>query len=508
MRLQEAALDKVFAPAGAKAAIEGEIGGVRADALASARNLARMYGREEKWRTERALTRFSMVLSRMSTLPPPKAAVYFADRMRSNAGDHYSYLVAATTVTVGGRSGSPTANADAMQATSRVMAFDSVLDEAAAHGVRLYTVQGEGIVSGYQHVPTSVMTFKAGTDSMLAANQRFTEARSSLGAFAHETGGQVFLHGASAESIADRIQNDLDCFYILSFDPVGLKEDKAMPVLVLMTPPGVKAGTRGRIVIQSESARLESELTAAFVAPDSNDSGPPLRGTIVPLGFEKGEYRALVQVAIPGSPRANATWDVGLSLISGTRVPWKTSRRLAIASPGVPVILEVVVPFDPGLYELVMVAKEEGSATISTGLLEGEWPEPNNRDSSIGPIALLQPGTGAFVRDDDVRRQGSVAQDELARTSLPTALVGIVCYPKKGSLRVERSLVGASSATFPALILDDSTTRCSVFSDSIPADTMTSGSFRYEVRVVHDGVEVASGSREFLAAMESDLDRR
>ena len=55
---------------------------------------ARRYQREEKWHTERALSRFAQVLGRLEGVDPPKAVIYFADRMRSNAGDHYIELFA------------------------------------------------------------------------------------------------------------------------------------------------------------------------------------------------------------------------------------------------------------------------------------------------------------------------------------------------------------------------------------------------------------------------------
>lgn len=123
---------------------------------------------------------------------------------------------------------------------------------------------------------------------------------------------------------------------------------------------------------------------------------------MIPLGFKNGKFSAMVQVAIPGSTRPDTTWDLGLTLLSGTRRPWKTSKRLMVASPGVPVILEVVTTFDPGPFELVFVSRELDTDVISAGHLDGEWPRPRDQAASIGPIALLQPGSGAFVRDGEV----------------------------------------------------------------------------------------------------------
>lgn len=463
----------------------------------SAQGTARMYRREDKWHTERALTRFSMAMAGMAEMSPPKAVVYFADRMRSNAGDHYFYLFY--------KDGFAPANPAVSQANSRVIAFEDVLNEAAANGVRLYTVQAEGIPA-YLTLPLRGDMLRLASNSPSATTRRFDEAREALATFALESGGRSFLNGASPESIVRGLKADLDCFYILSFDPEGLREDSVLAVYLNSKRKGVQMDTRGRLMIQSESTQLQSRLTAAFVNPDLYSSGPPLVATVVPLSFRKGTYTALVQVAVPGSSRSGATWDIGLSLVSGTRVPVKESKRLEMATPGVPMIVEMTLDFDPGPYELVIVAHEDGSEKISTGQTEGDWPDPRNPTATIGPIAVLQPGAGAFVQGEDVRREGPLAKGDMARTDLPTALVGIVCRPDDGALRVERMLVGETSAVFPSMELEGDGDRCSVFSDTIPSGTMTSGRFRYEVRVLSDNEPIAERDHEFMAAALTDFE--
>ena len=51
--------------------------------------LARMYQKEERWRTEQNLRRLEMVLGQLTEVESPKAVIYFADTMRSNPGEHY-----------------------------------------------------------------------------------------------------------------------------------------------------------------------------------------------------------------------------------------------------------------------------------------------------------------------------------------------------------------------------------------------------------------------------------
>ncbi len=119
----------------------------------------------------------------------------------------------------------------------------------------------------------------------------------------------------------------------------------------------------------------------------------------------------------------------------------------------------------------------------------------------------MQPGEAVFVRDGELRRGGALGRhrEELLRTDLPTALIGLVCRgpSKKQNLRVERILVGEAKTRFPEMQLELGEERCAQFRDLIPASTMTPGRFVYRVRVSSDGVELASSDRAFAAVDDS-----
>ena len=70
---------------------------------------------------------------------------------------------------------------------------------------------------------------------------------------------------------------------------------------------------------------------------------------------------------------------------------------------------------------------------------------------------------------------------------------------QKGKLRVSRVLLGQSEVSFPDLTVDLGKDQCALIQDVIPARTMTSGSFRYQVRVLHHGDELAVAERRFAA---------
>ena len=458
--------------------------------------IARRYQAEERWRSEKALRRFSMALGRLAELPPPKAVVYFADRLRQRPGEHFLNFFGSYTIenTAEGRSMD-------LDAFAGMNAFDRVIDEANAHGVRLYTIQAEGLFN--------LGMLSSSTRGNPAATTRghINAAKDSLVGLAIETGGQAFLHGIKGAKIARRIQSDMGCVYLISFDAQGLPQDRGLPVRLRTRRDKVQVQVRGQILIQSESARTTSRLLAAFTAPNAMRTDIHVRGQVIPTGFDKGTYTALVQLWVAGSPESGSSWDLGASLVSKDKVREDASARIEVAVPGTSVVLETEMTFRPGPYELVLVAHETGADQIATGQIEGSWPDPNDGPAAVGPIAVMQPTTAAFMRNGEFRRRGSLAhgKTELLRTDLPTALVSIVCRGRgqKGKLRVERLLAGDTAVSFKDVHLGDE--RCAQIRDVISAGTMTDGMFEYKIRVLRKGELIADGERSFAVAGDDPL---
>jgi VWFA-related protein len=462
---------------------------------------ARRYQQEERWRTEKALRLFSMVLGRLADLDPPKVAIYFADTMRSNAGEHYLNFFGQATREAAAYE---TAAWNAMELDSFAAGnpFDRVVEEAAAHGIRLYTIQAEGLV-------TASSLVRGNSRAASIPTGYISDAQDSLVSLAKETGGRSFLNGVRAAKIAAKIRTDLNCLYLLSFDPSGMPLDTKLPALVRIKRPKVKARARGTLMIQGESSRLTSRLMSAFVAPGAAHTDLALRGVVVPTGFSDGRYSALVQIAIPATSLANAEWDIGLSLVSKGKVREDSSSHLAVGRPGVPLIYETEITFAPGPYELIVVAHSLNTDQITTMQIDGEWPHPDDGPSTMGPIVVMQPATAAFLRGGEVRGKGALGKDdsEFARTDLPTALIGLICRSrsKRSILRVERVLSGDNSASFRPMELEFGEERCAQIRDLIPAGTMTEGEFIYEIRILDsEMVELSSSSHQFIAVDEPD----
>ena len=437
------------------------------------------------WVMEKSFARLAMLLAGLVNVDPPKAVIYFADQV----GPSFDRDLYPTTVWLGADSygyssyGRGGANIREQQQHSAEVTrvIEHLVDDTNAQGVRLYNIHALGASPG-----------------------SITNPR--LKTMTRATGGDAYLDVAS-KMIAKRIQAAFSCFYLVSFDrPEGLEEDTVHLVDLEIRPRKVKHTVRQSLVVQSESSRLTSQLLGAFASPRALKSHVGVGSHVIPVGYADGEYSGLVQAAVAGSPLRNATWDMGISLISHGKVREQASGRVTVDQPNTPVVFETLMQFRPGPFELVMVAHEinvgRSSGIIATGQFEGEWPDPTGGEASVGPIAVLQEVRAAFLRDGETRVSGPLGRAvwQPVRTDLPLALMTLVCRGSvKGPLQVVRRLVGQSAVGFPVKELTPGQGPCVSFLDEVPADTMTEGRFNYEVRVLKKKREVVVRQREFVA---------
>ena len=185
----------------------------RDSALGHARIAARQYSQEEKWHTSQGLARFAIALAHLEDESLPKVVLYFGDTLRSNPGDHFLGLVREPRHV---RAGYQPSGAQARSAPTRpspgsvqeipnvirLSAYDRVIDEAVANGVRLYTVEARGLSTGIAGSITSGSNITAVNSHPLASSRRRTDAQSGLKGFALETGGRAFLNGVGPAKIA------------------------------------------------------------------------------------------------------------------------------------------------------------------------------------------------------------------------------------------------------------------------------------------------------------------
>jgi hypothetical protein len=240
-------------------------------------------------------------------------------------------------------------------------------------------------------------------------------------------------------------------------------------------------------------------------------SNVALRAMVIPIGFQGAKYSAMIQIAVNGSPLPDATWEFDSSFISVNRKLQEFSGRVVAEEPDTPVVFEVQVEFEPGPYTLMLWARETTAGQSETRKLNGLWPDPKDRPATVSPVVLLQPARGAFLRGKNARGQSALAigDDNIVRTELPTAVVSVVCRDAalRGLVRIERKLEGESSVEFKPIELQAGDDPCAQVRDIIPPGTLGVGHFRYQVRVMTDSGEIASGERKFAAVRGSQGSR-
>ena len=130
-----------------------------------------------------------------------------------------------------------------------------------------------------------------------------------------------------------------------------------------------------------------------------------------------------------------------------------------------------------------------------------DWPALKEAQAGIGPIAVVQPVIGAFLRGGATRKAGSViagAVDPID-PSKPTAVVTVVC-PAAGrdpARIVERVLTGPTRHEFPPQDLSGETS-CVQLRDVVPSNTLRGGPYRYTLRVLSGDTALVEAEREFV----------
>jgi VWFA-related protein len=468
------------------------------DSVQGAAGLARSYQREEQVVAERSLRRLEVALMPLCGLSVRKAVLYFGDTLRQNPGEHYLTFFGEAVQRL-----SPSFGDIASEAFMAGSVFDRAVNEATAHGARFYTVYARGLVTAVDSAPPSAQALARTETVPSSARTRFRDSQNTLANLASETGGQAFLRGESAPRIAESIRADQACVYTLSFDPAGLPEDDPLRVVVDLPRPEVRASVRGRIVLQSEAARRTAQLLGAFAMGGSRGE-LGLRAEVVPTGYEDGAYLALLQLSLPATALPAASWEVGASLIRRERVIEEVARTLAVREVGVPLVLEHALRLAPGPFELAAVARESGTGYVLSEHRRLTWPDPDGRPVTCGPLVLLQPTVGAFVRNDVTRRSGALALADSGTVlpDRPTALMGLVCRDRRrrGPLRIERSLVGDAAVDFPQLQFELDRERCAQVRDLIPAGVLGPGGYRYEMRALLEDEVAHATAHEFYVA--------
>lgn len=454
-------------------------------------DLARVYQMRETLEASKNIRRLGMTMNWLADVAAPKIVVYFADTFRSRPGEHYLKFF--------GEAGQRPVGATVLggDVTTPTGAYDALVSSAAVHGVRFFTVLPRGLFSEADSQITSHRAIARTGTVVHSGQSRARSARLSLEELALETGGVGFTGGQTADWIGDHVLERFECVYLVSFNARGFRDDAPLRLKVEPARRDVRFASRGRLVLQSPEARRTSRLLSAFALGREGGDTPGVRAALVPTDFRDGRYRAMLQIRVAPNGLSSASWDLGASLVREDRVRQEAAANISVSTSGVPGIYEEEVVLEPGEWDVIAVAHEKNTDFIARDLLSQGFAPPKGDVSVRGPMVVLQPEAGAFVREGDVKREGAVvrAPSEPLDSTRPTALVALVCRGKRGATVVAtRRLVGADPIDFPPIDLDLEEERCAQIRDLIPPHTLGPGSYRYEVRI--DGA-AAPTVREF-----------
>jgi hypothetical protein len=445
--------------------------------------LVKRFAEEERWRTQRDLARLGMVIGRLADLEPPKAVLYFADTTRRNPGDHYLAFLSSSTVAKAGLASTPQKGSLETQAGLTIggqLPFDRIVKQAAALGIRFYTVEPQPLQD---------------------SSPRVHDAQSTLQSLAAETGGKAFINGVTPKRMVSGIKEDFGCVWLLSFDPQGLAVDTALPVRVDVDVPKVKVRARGQTVIQSAKERVTNRLLAHFAAETDSKASPAARRLRPPCV----EGREVLRPP-PGGGTSHG--DGGRHLGPGRlRGGDGEDRRRDLG------------PHEGGRIQRRRRAGERGRAEAGTLRAGGGGPRgddgqgvllPHGGDlaRSRGRARRDRAARGAAARSWCLHAGRADPQERLARPrqGRPAGRLaphgaggsGLPVQDGEDALDVTRVLEGASPVEFPPLALDLKDERCGQVRDMIPAKTLGPGRYQYRIVVREKGTVIGTGETSFV----------
>ncbi|HEX5042608.1 MAG TPA: hypothetical protein VFV75_06860 [Candidatus Polarisedimenticolaceae bacterium] len=436
---------------------------------------------------EDSLERLSSFLLEMEGLPGSRAVVLYADTLRRHAGaallkkvrDRASFRELLARCPYRESLSRTGTGAHLGLQRDASLAVDAVLREAAARRVRVHTVQAQGMT----------------TDDV-------SETEALLAELALESGGRSF-RGAATEPrrVIEAVLRDASCPVVLSLDPEVLPAGRLIGLTVRSRVKDVKVRAPGLVFSEPpERTRGVQHLAALLRADDAPGQVPVLVGT-VPLGRDEDGFLALAQVIAPPAPPRTPRWDLEAYTLASDVADREASASITARPAGVPAVLETIVRLPSGPSEVVGIAHDLDTDELGAMRRHETWPRLRSARAGLSPLALLQPATGGFVRDGATRRAGplTVSPEQGPDPGRPLTLVGVACRGTGdgGALILERTLLGARDYPFPPVTLELAPRECAQFRDTVPANALTPGGYRYAARILAGGEAITEQTVSF-----------
>ncbi|MCP3979270.1 MAG: hypothetical protein GY716_08080 [bacterium] len=362
-----------------------------------------------------------------------------------------------------------------------------------------------------------------------------------LARLASDTGGRFTRYTNDLSLALARAQRDLGCRYAVGFyDRSGL-DDTPRHVSLKVRRPGLRVVHPSSYLFRSPSAKRESMIRTAFLAPEMFQNGI-VRSHVFPLHPKSPKsWETLLAVSFPvefaEGEADEAIRDFGAVVTHGNLVQHKFNRRVSLA-PGAKraggrrfTFLEPIT-LAPGKYSISVVVSDPEGTDPSSIELEVRIPEVPRRELMLVDSILGRPAGDNIV----VKSSGDAAHDSSApwlsdligaREAFEPLLVQQTERPDTLYARNKACLVRSNNAPDRtvkrairagdepdylapvALVLDDegNKTRCQTVFDTVEENSLEPGSYVFETAIEELYKEGAREEVRFaVSESESDAD--
>jgi len=439
---------------------------------------------------EASFERLSNFLLEMEGVPGSRAVVLYADTLRRHAGAALLEAVRKDAAFDSLERRCPHRDLMARIGSGAYLGFqhdaslsiDEVVRQASARRVRLHTVLSQGLT----------------TDDV-------ADAETLLADLALETGGRTFRGaGTDPQRIGEAVTRDASCPVVLSLDPDTFPAGRLLSLKVRSKVDGIRIRAPGMVFSETPEQWRRSRWLAAALGADGEPDVPPVTVGMIPLGKEGGRFLALAQVVAPPVPPRTPRWDLEAYAFADAAATQQARASLTARPAGIPAVLETTLRMKAGISDFVGVARDVETDDVGAMRQQDTWPDLRNVRAGLSFLTMVQPTVGGFVREGKTRSSGALVVPPQAGPdpARPLAMIGVACRGRreKGGLVVERTLHGAKDYPFQPINLDVVPEECAQFRDTVPANSLTAGGYRYAARIVANGETVAEQTLTFAIA--------
>lgn len=357
----------------------------------------------------------------------------------------------------------------------------------------------------------------------------------SLARLGVDTGGTLTERSNDSILALNTALNRLSCVYSLGFRDSDLSEARRKSLSVSVRGNGLRAAHAAAYELRTEAMRRESLVRAAYVSPQSFDTGG-IRAAVQrlrPASRRDWSAQIAVNVDLEDAPAPGRNAELGIVLSRGSSVVREVARTISLedaaehpfGNNALTFLEPITLP--PGKYVLSTVVFDSATQVPRSTQVAFEIPGvPRDGPFLVGPLLGRRRGDGRVIRgvggDSQSSSQRSIGNDVPyvplvgARIDGPSdvILVTQVCDVARDdgitARRVGRALRSPSGSLVgefePQRISLDGreAVRCGGLVDVVPSSTLAQdGEYTFEARFVEDAAAPIASARFWISGADA-----